>query len=147
MYQGDNGSFPIGPTNRWPVYFGPSTARQYWLRGNITSDQPVLELVPGPGSGGAMFWSETYSGGSISITIHATASIVFWGGTPFQVYLFLKPTLWGIGPEYNYINQRLGRGGLHVPQVTHRVLRVMLSIPRAQHRTSWFSGTRPCSKV
>jgi hypothetical protein len=100
VYQGDNGSFPIGPTSQWPVYYGPNNASQYWLRGNITSNQPVLELVPGTMSGGAMFWSETYSGGSITITIQATNS---WGGdTPFQVYLFLKPTMWGISPQYNY---------------------------------------------
>ena len=102
VYQGDNGtSFPIGPTNKWPVYYGPNNASQYWLKGHINSDQPVLELVPGPMSGGAMFWSENYSGGSITITIQATASIV-WVGTPFQVYLFLKPTMWGISPQYNY---------------------------------------------
>jgi len=99
VYQGDNGTLPIGPTNKWPVYYGPNNASQYWLRGNINSDQPVLELVPGLGSGGAMFWSENYSGGSITITIQATASTA---GTPFQVYLFLKPTMWGISPQYNY---------------------------------------------
>jgi len=98
VYQGDNGGTP---TNKWPVYYGPNNASQYWLQGHINSDQPVLELVPGLGSGGAMFWSENYSGGSITITIQATASIV-WVGTPFQVYLFLKPTMWGISPQYNY---------------------------------------------
>ncbi|MFP3074350.1 MAG: hypothetical protein RXR04_04585, partial [Caldivirga sp.] len=80
VYQGDNGGTP---TNKWPVYYGPSTASQYWSQGNITSNQPVLELVPGPGSGGAMFWSETYSGGSITITIQATAipaPLIVWGG-------------------------------------------------------------------
>jgi len=101
VYQGDEGYFPIGPTNKWPVYYGPGNASQYWSQGNISSNQPVLELVPGPMSGGAMFWSETYSGGSVTIAIQATASIV-WAGTPFQVYLFLKPTMWGISPQYNY---------------------------------------------
>jgi hypothetical protein len=99
IYQGDyNGR----PTNQWPVYYGPNNASQYWSQGNITSNQPVLELVPGPGSGGAMFWSETYSGGTITITIQATASSIVWLGVPFQVYLFLKPTMWGISPQYNY---------------------------------------------
>jgi len=73
VYQGDNYGTP---TSQWPVYYGPNNASQYWLRGNITSNQPVLELVPGPGSGGAMFWSETYSGGSITITIQATNSLL-----------------------------------------------------------------------
>jgi len=98
VYQGDNYGTP---TSQWPVYYGPSNASQYWSLAGISSDQPVLELVPGLGSGGAMFWSEYYSGGSITITIQATASIV-WVGTPFQVYLFLKPTMWGISPQYNY---------------------------------------------
>jgi len=97
VYQGDYYGAPATP---WPVYLGPNNASQYWLQGHINSDQPVLELVPGPGSGGAMFWSETYSGGSITIAIQATASI--FGDTPFQVYLFLKPTMWGISPQYNY---------------------------------------------
>jgi hypothetical protein len=99
VYQGDNGGTP---TNQWPVYYGPNNASQYWSQGNITSNQPVLELVPGQMSGGAMFWSETYSGGSITITVQATASEVFNGGTHFQVYLFLKPTMWGVSPQYNY---------------------------------------------
>jgi hypothetical protein len=98
VYQGDYYGLPATP---WPVYLGPNNASIYWLQGHINSDQPVLELVPGLGSGGAMFWSENYSGGSITITIQATASIV-WVGTPFQVYLFLKPTMWGISPQYNY---------------------------------------------
>jgi len=98
VYQGDNYGTP---TSQWPVYYGPSNASQYWSLAGISSDQPVLELVPVLGSGGAMFWSENYSGGSITITIQATASIV-WVGTPFQVYLFLKPTMWGISPQYNY---------------------------------------------
>ena len=98
VYQGDNYGTP---TSQWPVYYGPSNASQYWSLAGISSDQTVLELVPVLGSGGAMFWSENYSGGSITITIQATASIV-WVGTPFQVYLFLKPTMWGISPQYNY---------------------------------------------
>jgi hypothetical protein len=102
VYQGDNNGFPKAPTNKWPVYYGPNNASQYWSQGNITSDQPVLELVPGIMSGGAMFWNETYSNGSITITIQATASKIFGGGAPFQVYLFLKPTMWNISPQYNY---------------------------------------------
>jgi len=101
VYQGDNSS---KPTNQWPVYYGPSTASQYWSQGGISSDQPVLELVPYSGwASGAMFWSETYSGGSVTITMVGTYS----EGTTnpadgFEIYLFLKPTMWGIGPQYNY---------------------------------------------
>jgi hypothetical protein len=28
----------------WPVYYGPNNASQYWSQGNITSDQPVLDI-------------------------------------------------------------------------------------------------------
>jgi hypothetical protein len=106
VYQGDNEGTP---TNQWPVYYGPSTASWYWGLGSISSDQPVLELVPySNGNGwasGAMFWSETYSGGTVKITIIGTYS---QGGPPgyaafgFEIYLFLIPTMWGISPAYNW---------------------------------------------
>jgi hypothetical protein len=56
------------------VYYGLSNASRYWLQGNITSDQPVLELVPDQdNSGGAMFWQEEYyNGSSVKITIIGT---------------------------------------------------------------------------
>ncbi|MFP3241133.1 MAG: hypothetical protein RXQ94_08375, partial [Caldivirga sp.] len=102
VYQGDyNGK----PTNQWPVYLGPSNASKYWLKGHINSDQPVLELVPYSAgwASGTMFWSETYSGGLVKITIIGTfsngSSLVANG---FIIYLFLKPTKWGISPNYNY---------------------------------------------
>jgi len=97
VYQGNS------PTNQWPVYYGPSTASQYWSQGGISSDQPVLELAPSPWSGGAMFWSETYSGGPVKITIIGTYSND-WPPVAhgYEIYLFLKPTTWGVSPKYNY---------------------------------------------
>jgi hypothetical protein len=112
VYQGDyNGE----PTNQWPVYYGPSTASQYWSQGDISSDQPVLELTPylgipayvlnKPGTAGNVFWDETYSGGSLTVTLLGT----FSNGQPpgqfadgFDIYLFLKPTMWSVSPQYNY---------------------------------------------
>jgi len=101
VYQGDNGGTP---TNQWPVYYGPSTASQYWSPISTRINQPVLELVPARGtSAGAMFWSETYSGGSVTITLVVT----FSGGSSIpadglEIYLFLNPTKWRISPSYNY---------------------------------------------
>jgi hypothetical protein len=50
-----------------------------------------------------MFWSETYSGGVVKITIIGPYSN---GSSPagngFVIYLFLKPTMWDISPNYNY---------------------------------------------
>jgi len=105
VYQGD---YYGKPTSRWPVYYGPNNASQYWSRGHIVSNQPVLELVPAPSSllpltvSGAMFWQEEYYNGSlVRITIIVTYSN--WS-IPFTsiIYLFLKPTMWGISPRYNY---------------------------------------------
>jgi hypothetical protein len=101
VYQGDNAGTP---TNQWPVYYGPNNASEYWSQGGISNDQPVLELVPAQGGvAGAMFWSETYSGGSVTITMVGTFSK---GISPpadgFEIYLFLNPTMWGISPKYNY---------------------------------------------
>jgi hypothetical protein len=112
VYQGDNGG---RPTSQWPVYYGPNNASQYWGLAGIRSDQPVLELVPySPGwTSGAMFWSETYSGGPIKITIIGTfsngSSCVANG---FIIYLFLKPTKWGISPNYNYTIPYATTGGV-----------------------------------
>jgi hypothetical protein len=112
VYQGDNNGKPI---NQWPLYYGPSTASQYW--GSTSVNQPVLELVPAQYDlAGAMFWSETYSGGAINITIIGTFSGWEWGwwrslgclfepGAPahgFEIYLFLTPTKWAVSPNYNY---------------------------------------------
>jgi hypothetical protein len=50
-----------------------------------------------------MFWSETYSGGPVKITIIGTytkgSSLV---GDGYVIYLFLEPTMWGISSQYNY---------------------------------------------
>jgi hypothetical protein len=119
IYQGDyNGK----PTNQWPVYYGPNNASQYWsLAGIKSSNQPVLELAPAAQtfSAGAMFWSETYIGGPVKITIigtqTSTSSPVANG---FVIYLFLKPTMWGISPQYNYTipyNSTAGEGWLIAP--------------------------------
>jgi len=88
VYQGDNDG---SPTSQWPVYLGPNNASQYWSLAGIKSSQPVLELVPHTPSwaSGAMFWSETYSGGLVKITIIGTQTTM---GNGFIIYLFLKPT-------------------------------------------------------
>jgi len=98
VYQGDYDGYS---TNQWPVYYGPSTASQYW--GTTSINQPVLELVSAQhNSAGAMFWSEAYSGGPVKITIIGTYSS---GSSPvadgFEIYLFLNPTTWGVSPKYN----------------------------------------------
>jgi len=52
-----------------------------------------------------VFWDETYSGGSLTVTLLGT----FSNGQPpgqfadgFDIYLFLKPTMWSVSPQYNY---------------------------------------------
>jgi hypothetical protein len=114
VYQGDvSGS----PTNSYPVYYGPSTASiSFWGPVSPSIDQPVLMMVPAQGtSAGAMFWNETYSGGSVTITVIGAFS---YGTTDpadgFEIYLFLTPTLWGISSAYNwsipYISTQAWRG-------------------------------------
>jgi len=72
VYQGDHQG---SRTRSWPVYYGPSKASQYWLPLSSSINQPVLMMVPAQGSSaGAMFWSETYSGGSVTITVIGTFS-------------------------------------------------------------------------
>ncbi len=121
VYQGDNDG---SPTNSWPVYYGPSNASSYWSHAGISSDQPVLELVPQtPGwASGAMFWSETYSGGLVKITIIGTQTAM---GNGFIIYLFLKPTKWAVSPQYNYTipyNSTAGEGWLiYAPSYPSRV--------------------------
>ena len=31
--------YHYSPTSQWPVYYGPSTASQYWSQGGISSNQ------------------------------------------------------------------------------------------------------------
>jgi hypothetical protein len=101
VYQGD---YSGHPTSQWPVYYGPSTASQYWSPISTSINQPMLELTPALADvGGAMFWSETYSGGSVTITLVGT----FSSGTlnpadGFVIYLFLKPSGWSISSTSNY---------------------------------------------
>jgi len=102
VYQGDQSELFSTSTSQWPVYYGPSTASQYWGSTNI--NYPVLELVPAqPYVAGAMFWSEAYSGGPVNITI---VGAFLRGSSPvadgFEIYLFLTPTTWGVSPNYNY---------------------------------------------
>ena len=93
-YQGDYYSQPV---NTYPVYYGPSTAYQsYWSLAGISSNQPVLELVPAQtGSAGAMFWSGYYEGGPVTITLIGTYTT---GTSPvadgFEIYLFITPSSW-----------------------------------------------------
>jgi len=101
VYQGDiNGE----PTNQWPVYYGPNSASQYWSPLSSSINQPVLMMAPDQAwAAGAMFWGETYSGSSVTITMIGTfsngSSIPVDG---FEIYLFLKPTEWGISSAYNW---------------------------------------------
>jgi len=101
VYQGDiNGE----PTNQWPVYYGPNNASQYWSPLSSSINQPVLMMAPDQAwAAGAMFWGETYSGSSVTITMIGTfsngSSIPVDG---FEIYLFLKPTEWGISSAYNW---------------------------------------------
>jgi len=108
VYQGDNGGTP---TNQWPVYYGPSTASQYWSYISTSINQPVLKMVPSSQSwsSGAMFWQEYYSGGLVTISMIGTysynnpsASVYPYVGDGYIIYLFLKPTMWGISSSYNY---------------------------------------------
>ena len=101
VYQGDHQG---SRTRSWPVYYGPSKASQYWSPLSSSINQPVLMMAPAQSnSAGAMFWSETYSKGSVTITMVGT----FSKGTShpadgLEIYLFLKPTLWGISSAYNW---------------------------------------------
>jgi hypothetical protein len=52
-----------------------------------------------------VFWDETYGGGSLTVTLLGT----FSNGQPpgqfadgFDIFLFLKPTMWSVSPQYNY---------------------------------------------
>jgi hypothetical protein len=97
------------------VYYGPSNASQYWSHAGISSNQPVLELAPAVQTwyAGAMFWSETYSGGLVKITIIGTHTATFSPAADgFVIYLFLTPTMWGISSQYNYSISYVSTGGL-----------------------------------
>jgi len=101
VLQGNNYTLP---TRLWPTYYGPSSAALYWSAGDIIGYQPVLELVPAEkNSSGALFWQAYYLGGTISMSVLATYSS---GSSPVAdgivFYLFLKPTMWGVEPQYNY---------------------------------------------
>jgi len=101
IYQGDNFS---KPTSQWPTYLGPNNASQYWSLAGIKSSQPVLELVLARGFiAGAMFWGGSYNGDVVKITIIGTFSKERSPpAVGFVIYLFLKPTMWGVSSQYNY---------------------------------------------
>ncbi|WP_148666763.1 hypothetical protein [Acidilobus sp. 7A] len=110
VYQGD---YQGSSNSSWPVYYGPSTASQYWSPLSSSINQPVLMMVPSnySWSSGAMFWQNSYGGGSLTITmvgvysyngIPSTSSVYPYVGDGYIVYLFLKPSLWNISPQYNY---------------------------------------------
>jgi hypothetical protein len=110
VYQGD---YQGSSNSSWPVYYGPSTASQYWSPLSSSINQPVLMMVPSnySWSSGAMFWQSSYGGGSLTITM---VGVYSYNGTPstspaypyvgdgYIVYLFLEPSLWNISPQYNY---------------------------------------------
>jgi len=110
VYQGD---YQGSNTSSWPVYYGPSTASQYWSPLSSSINQPVLMMVPSnySWSSGAMFWQSSYGGGSLTITMvgvysykgtPSTSSAYPYVGDGYIVYLFLEPSLWSISPQYNY---------------------------------------------
>jgi len=104
VYQGDINGKPT-KTKLYPVYYGPLMASiLYWSPVSLSINQPVLMMVlPQYYLAGAMFWNETYSGGSVTITVIGSFS---QGTSPpadgFEIYLFLKPTMWGISSAYNW---------------------------------------------
>ncbi|MGC8608169.1 MAG: hypothetical protein ACP5L5_11490, partial [Vulcanisaeta sp.] len=110
IYQGD---LRGNPSSLWPVYYGPITSSSnYWYYISTGINQPVLNMVSSAysWSSGAMFWQESYSGGSVTITVVGVYSN---NGTPpyspaypyvgdgYIIYLFLKPQ-WSISARYNY---------------------------------------------
>jgi len=94
-----------------PIYYGPSNASLYWAEGNLSNDQPVLQLVSiGSWYPGVMFWNGYFDGGNITVSMIGTYSsggIRLADGSSypsggFVIYLFLNPTTWNISPQFNY---------------------------------------------
>jgi len=94
-----------------PIYYGPSNASLYWAEGNLSNDQPVLELVSiGSWYPGVMFWNGYFDGGNVTVSMIGTYSsggIRLADGSSypsggFVIYLFLNPTTWNISPQFNY---------------------------------------------
>ena len=110
VYQGD---YHGSRNSSWPVYYGPSTASQYWSPLSSSINQPVLMMVPSSysWSSGAMFWQSSYGGGSLTITMigvysyngtPSTSSAYHYVGDGYIIYLFIKPSSWDISSKYNY---------------------------------------------
>ena len=105
IYQGD---YQGNPTKSWPILITAKTSNRYWVTGNIK--QPILELVPISIrnnqitlAAGAMFWSEQYNGGNVTIRLIGTYS---GGSSPpgdgFDIYLFINPWGWSVSSLYNH---------------------------------------------
>jgi len=101
VYQGLNISSGVNLT-KWPKYYSPLNASEYWSQGHIKRNEPVLELTNGNYTAGAVFWRGNYSGsGYIEISILAT----YTTGSPsggFEFYLFLEPKTWSVYDKCNY---------------------------------------------
>ena len=100
IYQGANGATP---TSSWPVFYnGTEASQNYWGENGI--NQPILDLVPLQGTAsGAMYWSEAYNGGNVTITLVGTYSTYSSGvADGFYIYMFINPTTWSITENYNY---------------------------------------------
>jgi hypothetical protein len=101
VYQGLNISSGVNLT-KWPKYYSPLNASEYWSQGHIKRNEPVLELTNGNYTAGAVFWRGNYSGSSyIEISILAT----YTTGSPsggFEFYLFLEPKTWSVYDKCNY---------------------------------------------
>ncbi len=101
VYQGDNNGKPTGS---WPAYYPPSTAGQYWNPASSSINQTVLEFNPAQSyTQGVMYWSQRYSGSSVTIEVITTYSN---GTNPpadgIVIYLFLNPSTWSASSRYNY---------------------------------------------
>jgi hypothetical protein len=101
VYQGDDNG---RSTSSWPTYYPPSTAGQYWSPVSSSINQTVLEFNPAQSyTQGVMYWSQSYSGSSVTIEVIATYSS--GTSTPADgivIYLFLNPSRWGVSSMYNY---------------------------------------------
>lgn len=85
-------------------YYNSSTAQQYWGLAGISSNVPVLQLNSAQEwTQGLVFWNKSYTyGENVNITlIGVYTSGVRPVADGFEVYLFLKPTMWNVSPYWN----------------------------------------------
>jgi len=89
------------------TYYNSSVAPQYWRSvDNLNYNFPVLALDNGTYGGGYgfVFWNQFYNGKSISITfigIYYNKTQYYPPADGFEVYLFLRPTMWNVSPVWN----------------------------------------------